>query len=184
MSGVDANEAFDALPVARAVSDFFTGNREYANLPRKFKISVTGCVEDCAQAEINDIGLWPARADDGTLGFNLLVGRRPVRRGANGLGHRRLRGARTRPSRSPGPSPSSSGSSATARTAGWPACATWSRSWGPRASATELAARARFELRPAGEDLTRRYRGDHVGVHPQKEDGALLRRAARCRWAG
>ena len=31
-------------------------------------------LEDCAQAEINDIGLWPARAADGTLGFNLLVG--------------------------------------------------------------------------------------------------------------
>jgi ferredoxin-nitrite reductase len=29
--------------VARAISDFFTGNREYANLPRKFKMSVTGC---------------------------------------------------------------------------------------------------------------------------------------------
>ena len=74
VSGVDAHEAFDALPIARKVSDFFTGNREYANLPRKFKMSVTGCVEDCAQAEINDIGLWPARASDGTLGFNLLVG--------------------------------------------------------------------------------------------------------------
>ena len=39
VSGVDADEVFDALPVARAISDFFTGNREYANLPRKFKIS-------------------------------------------------------------------------------------------------------------------------------------------------
>ena len=74
VSGVDADEVFDALPVARAISDFFTGNREYANLPRKFKISVTGCLEDCAQAEINDIGLWPARAADGTLGFNVLAG--------------------------------------------------------------------------------------------------------------
>jgi len=35
-------------------------------------MSVTGCLDDCAQAEINDIGLWPARQDDtgGTLGFN------------------------------------------------------------------------------------------------------------------
>ena len=48
VSGVDAEEAFDALPIARAVSDFFTGHREYANLPRKFKLSVSGCVEDCA----------------------------------------------------------------------------------------------------------------------------------------
>ena len=74
VSGVDAHEAFDGLPIAQQVSAFFTGNRDYANLPRKFKISITGCIEDCAQAEINDIGLWPARADDGTLGFNVLAG--------------------------------------------------------------------------------------------------------------
>src|SRR6202044_1473417 len=74
VSGVDADEVLNALPVARAISEFFTGNREYANLPRKFKMSVTGCREDCAQAEIQDIGMWPARAGDGTLGFNVLVG--------------------------------------------------------------------------------------------------------------
>ena len=61
-------------PIARQISDFFTGNREYANLPRKFKLSVTGCREDCAQAEINDVGLWPAELEDGTVGLNLLVG--------------------------------------------------------------------------------------------------------------
>ena len=61
VSGVDADEVVEALPVARAISAFFTGNREYANLPRKFKIAVTGCLEDCARVEIDDIGLWPAR---------------------------------------------------------------------------------------------------------------------------
>ena len=74
VSGIDGNEVIDAYPVAVAISDFFTGNREYANLPRKFKMSVTGCREDCAQAEINDVALVPARLDDGTVGFNLLVG--------------------------------------------------------------------------------------------------------------
>ena len=170
VSGVDAHEAFDARPVAEAVSDFFTGNREYANLPRKFKISVTGCVEDCAQAEINDIGLWPARADDGTLGFNLLVGgglsdgermasdidvfvrqdqaveiTRAIAQLFGELGNRENRGlARMR---------------------------YLVQELGPEGFREQLAARARFELVPAGEDLTRRYRGDHVGVHPQKEDG-------------
>ena len=76
--------------------------------------------------------------------------RRPVRRRADGLGHRRLRRPRTRRSRSPGPSPSSSASSATGRTGAWPACATWSRSSGPRASARSSAERARFDLVPAG----------------------------------
>ncbi|MEJ7873502.1 MAG: nitrite/sulfite reductase, partial [Rubrobacteraceae bacterium] len=74
VSGLGHDEILDAYPVAQEISDYFTGNREYANLPRKFKLSVTGCVEDCAQAEINDIGLLPARLEDGTLGFNLRVG--------------------------------------------------------------------------------------------------------------
>src|SRR5664280_1450202 len=42
---------------------------------------------------------------------------------------------------------------------------------GPEGFREELAARARFDLVAAGEELTHRYRGDHVGVHPQKEDG-------------
>jgi ferredoxin-nitrite reductase len=170
VSGVDAAEAFDALPIARAVSDFFTGNREYANLPRKFKMSVSGCVEDCAQAEINDIGLWPARAVDGSLGFNLLVGgglsdgermasdidvfvaqdqavevTRAIAQLFGELGNRENRGlARMR---------------------------YLVQELGPEGFRDELAKRARFDLVPAGEELTRRYRGDHVGVHRQKEDG-------------
>ena len=172
VSGVDAHEAFDALPIARAVSDFFTGNREYANLPRKFKMSVTGCVEDCAQAEINDIGLWPARTDDGTLGFNLLAGgglsdgermasdidvfvaqdqavevTRAIAQLFGELGNRENRGlARMR---------------------------YLVQELGPEGFREELAKRARFDLVPAGEDLTRRYRGDHVGVHAQREPGLV-----------
>jgi ferredoxin-nitrite reductase len=170
VSGVDADEAFDALPIARAVSDFFTGNREYANLPRKFKMSISGCVEDCAQAEINDIGLWPARAGDGSLGFNLLVGgglsdgermasdidvfvaqdqavevTRAIAQLFGELGNRENRGlARMR---------------------------YLVQELGPEGFRHELAKRATFDLVPAGEELTRRYRGDHVGVHPQKVDG-------------
>ncbi len=74
VSGIDAKEMVEAYPVARAISAFFTGNREYANLPRKWKIAVTGCTEDCARVEINDVGLWPAEQADGSLGFNVLIG--------------------------------------------------------------------------------------------------------------
>ncbi len=168
VSGVDAEEAFDALPIARAVSEFFTGNREYANLPRKFKISVSGCRENCAKAEINDIGLWPAQAPEGTLGFNLLVGgglsdgermasdidvfvrpeqaveiTRAIAQLFGELGNRESRGlARMR---------------------------YLVQELGPEQFREELAARARFALVPAGEELTTRSRGDHVGVHPQKD---------------
>ncbi|MCA1848334.1 MAG: ferredoxin--nitrite reductase, partial [Actinobacteria bacterium] len=42
---------------------------------------------------------------------------------------------------------------------------------GPESFREELERRVSIELRPAGENLTKRYRGDHVGVHPQREDG-------------
>ncbi|WP_227357174.1 nitrite/sulfite reductase [Haladaptatus salinisoli] len=76
-AGLTDHECFDAQPVVDAVSDFFTGNREYANLPRKFKMTITGCREDCAQSQINDIGLTPARKRiDGEeyYGFHAKVG--------------------------------------------------------------------------------------------------------------
>lgn len=73
VSGVDRLELVDGLAAARAISAFFTGNWTYSNLPRKFKISVTGCTENCGRAEINDIGLRPARLGQ-HLGFNVLVG--------------------------------------------------------------------------------------------------------------
>jgi ferredoxin-nitrite reductase len=42
---------------------------------------------------------------------------------------------------------------------------------GPERFRAELEERAAFALTPAGEPLTRRYRGDHVGVHAQKQEG-------------
>jgi ferredoxin-nitrite reductase len=170
VSGLGREEAIDAYPVAQAISNYFTGNREYANLPRKFKMSVTGCLEDCAQAEINDIGLLPARLADGTLGFNLRVGGglsdgprmasdidvfvRPedaveITRGIaqvfGELGDRENR---------------------------WTARLRYLvQELGPEGFREELERRVSIELRPAGENLTKRYRGDHVGVHPQREDG-------------
>jgi ferredoxin-nitrite reductase len=170
VSGLGREEIINAYPVAQAISDYFTGNREYANLPRKFKMSVTGCVEDCAQAEINDIGLLPARYEEGTVGFNVRVGGglsdgprmasdidvfvRPeeaveVTRGIaqvfGELGDRENR---------------------------WTCRMRYLvQELGPEGFREELEQRTSFELTPAGEDLTKHYRGDHVGVHPQKEDG-------------
>jgi sulfite reductase beta subunit-like hemoprotein len=61
VSGVDAHELFDAAPLIRRVNDFFVGNREFSNLPRKFKIAITGCSLRCVYPEINDIGLFAVK---------------------------------------------------------------------------------------------------------------------------
>jgi ferredoxin-nitrite reductase len=64
-AGLSDHESFNAQPVVDAVSEFFTKNREYANLPRKFKLTITGCTHDCGQSQINDVGMTPAKKEVG-----------------------------------------------------------------------------------------------------------------------
>jgi ferredoxin-nitrite reductase len=174
VSGIDADEVLDAYPVAAAVSDYFTGNREYANLPRKFKLSVTGCREDCAQAEINDIGLWPARQADGTLGYNVLVG------GGLSDGPRMASDIDVFVGNDPGAAvevlraiAQVFGELGNRTNRGLSRMRYLVQELGPERFRAEVAARSEVALAPAGEALTRRYRGDHVGVHPQREPGLV-----------
>ena len=74
LSGLGHDEIVDGYATAEAIHEHFLDNKLYSNLPRKYKISVTGCREDCARGLINDIALSAAIADDGTRGFNLRVG--------------------------------------------------------------------------------------------------------------
>ncbi|HEV3230615.1 MAG TPA: nitrite/sulfite reductase [Candidatus Dormibacteraeota bacterium] len=72
-AGVDADEYLDATPYVHAVTRRLTGTKEFSNLPRKYKISITGCTHRCAADEINDIGAVAHRVD-GRVGFAVYVG--------------------------------------------------------------------------------------------------------------
>jgi ferredoxin-nitrite reductase len=74
LAGIAHDQIVDGYATANAIHEYFLGNRLYSNLPRKYKVSVTGCAEDCARGLINDVSLSAAIADDGTRGFNLRVG--------------------------------------------------------------------------------------------------------------
>ena len=73
LAGLAADQMFDASPIARSVARALAGNEEFYNLPRKFKISVTGCSSWCSYPEINDVGLSPAWRG-AELGFSIRVG--------------------------------------------------------------------------------------------------------------
>ncbi|WP_312911319.1 nitrite/sulfite reductase [Natronosalvus caseinilyticus] len=172
-AGLDDHECFDAQPVVDAVSEYFTGNREYANLPRKFKMTITGCTHDCAQSQINDLGLVPARKErDGQAyyGFHVRVGGglsdgprmasnldvfvppedavefcRAVAQTFKELGDRNNRGVcRMR---------------------------YLVEQLGPETFEAAIRDRCTVDLPTRGVDLTEGYAGDHVGVHDQKQEG-------------
>jgi sulfite reductase (ferredoxin) len=73
LAGIAADELIDASTLALEVARMLKGNSEFYNLPRKFKISVTGCPSWCSYPEINDIGLTAAKRI-GEWGYSLRVG--------------------------------------------------------------------------------------------------------------
>src|SRR5689334_13072735 len=73
LAGVDGHELIDTRPLIDELERTFVGNREFSNLPRKFKVSVSACAHRCAQHEINDIGLV-AVEKDGVVGYDVWVG--------------------------------------------------------------------------------------------------------------
>lgn len=64
---------FDVAEIAKKLTDFFTGNPEYLDLPRKFKIAFSGCGGDCVRLGINDLGMFGVE-HDGERGFIPFVG--------------------------------------------------------------------------------------------------------------
>ena len=76
VAGLDAEEFIDASPLALEIDRQLGGNSEFYNLPRKFKLAITGCRDWCTYPEINDVGLTPVRRQrDGVseIGFSLRV---------------------------------------------------------------------------------------------------------------
>jgi sulfite reductase (ferredoxin) len=73
LAGIAADEVIDASPIALEAARLLTAHPDFYNLPRKFKISASGCRSWCNYPEINDIGLTPATRD-GQIGYSIRVG--------------------------------------------------------------------------------------------------------------
>ena len=77
VAGLAHDEHFDASPWALALDRALGGNRDFYNLPRKFKMTVTGCRTWCSYPEINDVAFTAARRVRGSNvehGFSVRIG--------------------------------------------------------------------------------------------------------------
>ncbi len=175
VAGLTPHELFDASPVVRRFTDLIVGNREFTNLPRKFNVTITGCLENCCLTETQDIAMVPAyRELDGQQvnGFNVLVG---GKQGSGGYRPALPLNLFARPEEAAD------------------ICAEITRIFrdhGARASRTrarlaflledrgvawfraELERRWRRPLLQAGTDLRKKHHSDHLGIHPQKRPGS------------
>ena len=82
-AGVAADEVIDPRPLAEILRQWSTFHPEFAFLPRKFKIAISGTREDRAVTWFHDIGLH-LQEQDGKVGFRVIVG--------GGLGRTPIRG--------------------------------------------------------------------------------------------
>jgi len=74
LAGVAGDEIADPRPWAEAIRQWSTLHPEFAYLPRKFKIAVSGGAVDRAAVRFHDIGLRLVRGGDDGLGFRVYVG--------------------------------------------------------------------------------------------------------------
>jgi sulfite reductase (ferredoxin) len=75
VAGVDADELIDGSPFVHEATRLLNGNGDFYNLPRKFKVTITGCRSWCVYPEINDVGLTAVRhPETGEVGFAVRVG--------------------------------------------------------------------------------------------------------------
>jgi sulfite reductase (NADPH) hemoprotein beta-component len=73
-AGVAADEGVDPRPYCEVLRQWSTLHPEFAFLPRKFKIAVTGAAEDRAATAWHDIGLHVLKSEGGEVGFQVRVG--------------------------------------------------------------------------------------------------------------
>jgi nitrite reductase (NADH) large subunit len=175
VAGVNPHELLDPAPVIREFNEILLGNREFTNLPRKFNVTITGCLENCCHPETQDIALVPAyRELDGAQvnGFNVLVG---GKQGSGGYRPAEPLDVFVRPEE------------------GAQVCAEITRIFrdhGSRASRVrarlafliedrgvawfrgELERRLDGRLLKAGTDMRKKHHVDHLGIHPQKRPPA------------
>ena len=85
LAGVAVDEVVDPRPYAELIRQWSTLHPEFAHLPRKFKIAITGAVEDRAAIGWHDVGLQVLKNEAGEVGFKVLVGGGMGRTPINGV---------------------------------------------------------------------------------------------------
>jgi len=173
LAGLTPDELLDASSVVFELDRMLVGpdgNPEFTNLPRKFNVIITGCLDNCTHAESQDIALIPARRGTRS-GFNVLVG---GKMGSGGFTIASPLGVFVEPEqacgltaelirifRDYGPRDARSRIR----------FAFLVEQWGIERLREELASCLGRELEPPGEDVRRHRHADHLGVTRQRQFG-------------
>ncbi len=171
VSGINPDEVLDATPQLLEINRNLTNNRDFSNLPRKYKISISGCQIHCSQPDINCLGFFGLFNSDGEPGYGIKVGG-----GLSSAPHM----AQTLPVWIAPDQvwPVAKAVSEIYRDEGYRNKRNRARfkflvaDWGAERMTAEVEARVGYKLR-AHTDFVfpRDQESDHMGIHPQKQAG-------------
>jgi len=74
VSGVNKDEIYDVREIVDKVNKYFEGNKDLANLPRKYKVGVSGCAKHCIGHEIQDLSFSAVEVEEGKVLFDVSAG--------------------------------------------------------------------------------------------------------------
>ncbi|OAI17724.1 MULTISPECIES: nitrite/sulfite reductase [Methylomonas] len=74
LAGICRDEIEDPRPYCELIRQWTTLHPEFAYLPRKFKIAVSGAGHDRAAVQFHDIGVYLIKNEQGETGFRILAG--------------------------------------------------------------------------------------------------------------
>lgn len=179
VAGMDAEEIVDASPLALAIDRELGGAADFYNLPRKFKISITGCKSWCSYPEINDVAFtatkrWRRGSEE--IGFSLRVGG-----GLSADPHLAVKlnafiewSQVVRVARGVAEIFRASESLRQSREKARLKFLFLQQGWSAERFLDELQQQIGFVLdRAEGEDVPEDIHRDHVGIHAQKQDGMV-----------
>ena len=174
VAGLTANELLDASPAVHQFTEAFVGDKAYTNLPRKFNVTITGCLDNCTHGPTQDISLTPAVKEINGVpvaGFNVAAG---GKQGSGGFRPASLLDVFVTPAQA---SQICSLITFIFRDHGSREARNKSRlaflidDWGVEKFREELERRAGYPLLTAGQDQPLAGPTDHVGICSQKQDG-------------
>jgi sulfite reductase (ferredoxin) len=74
VAGIDNSEIYDVRKIVSEVHEYFAGNRSLDNLPRKYKVGISGCSKHCMGHEIQDLSFTAVKREHGQILFDVSVG--------------------------------------------------------------------------------------------------------------
>jgi len=74
VSDVDRDRVYDVEAITKELNGYFDANREISNLPRKYKVGISGCSKHCSSHEIQDLSFNARKSADGRVLFDVSAG--------------------------------------------------------------------------------------------------------------